>query len=86
MKKLVLLFLFLFSAYASFSQVIPKPNPSAVGIGYKRLLADSTLFIPTGGATPRLGATNVNRRSALFSDSVNKKIWAFYPSDSSWVE
>lgn len=86
MKKYLLLIGFILSSFVSFSQVIPKPNPSAVGIGYKRLLADSTLFIPTGGATPRLGSNNVNRRSAIVTDTINKKLWVFYPNDSTWQE
>ena len=86
MKKYLLLIGFILSSFISFSQVIPKPNPSAVGIGYKRLLADSTLFIPTGGATPRLGSNNVNRRSAIVTDTINKKFWVFYPNDSTWQE
>lgn len=86
MKKYLLLIGFILSSFISFSQVIPKPNPSAVGIGYKRLLADSTLFIPTGGATPRLGSNNVNRRSAIVTDTINKRLWVFYPNDSTWQE
>lgn len=86
MKKIFFLLAFLFSAFVSFSQVIPKPNPTAVGIGYKRLLADSTIFIPTGGATPRLGANNINRRSAIYADTINKKLYVFYPNDSTWKE
>lgn len=86
MKKYILGVLnILLFALGSYGQVIPKPNPTAVGIGYKRLLADSTIFIPTGGATPRLGANNINRRSAIYADSVNKKLYVFYP-DSSWKE
>jgi hypothetical protein len=86
MKKIFLIVAFLFSAFVSFSQVIPKPNPTAVGIGYKRLLADSTIFIPTGGAIPRLGANNINRRSAIYADTINKKLYVFYPNDSTWKE
>lgn len=86
MKKYLLFIGFLLSCFISYSQVIPKPNPTAVGIGYKRLLADSTIFIPTGGAVPRLGANNINRRSAIFADTVNKKLWVFYPNDSTWKE
>ena len=86
MKKYILSVLgILLFALGSYGQVIPKPNPTAVGIGYKRLLADSTIFIPTGGATPRLGANNINRRSAIYADSVNKKLYIFYP-DSTWKD
>lgn len=84
MKKYLLIIGFLLTSFVSFSQVIPKPNPSAVGIGYKRLLADSTIFIPTGGAIPRLGSNNINRRSAIYADTVNKRLWVFYPNDSTW--
>ena len=86
MKKIFFIVAFLFSAFVSFSQVIPKPNPTAVGIGYKRLLADSTIFIPTGGAEPRLGSNNINRRSAIYADTINKKLYVFYPNDSTWKE
>lgn len=86
MKKIFFIVAFLFSAFVSFSQVIPKPNPTAVGIGYKRLLADSTIFIPTGGTIPRLGANNINRRSAIYADTINKKLYVFYPNDSTWKE
>lgn len=87
MKKYIIgLFSVLLFALSSYGQVIPKPNPTAVGIGYKRLLADSTLFIPTGSTQPRLGANNINRRSAIFADTVNKKLWVFYPNDSTWKE
>lgn len=86
MKKYLLFIGFLLASFVSYSQVIPKPNPTAVGIGYKRLLADSTIFIPTGGAIPRLGSNNINRRSAIFADTINKKLWVFYPNDSTWKE
>lgn len=86
MKKYLLFIGFLLTSFVSFSQVIPKPNPTAVGIGYKRLLADSTIFIPTGGAIPRLGSNNINRRSAIYADTINKKLWVFYPNDSTWKE
>ena len=84
MKKYLLIIGFLLTSFVSFSQVIPKPNPTAVGIGYKRLLADSTIFIPTGGAIPRLGSNNINRRSAIYADTINKRLWVFYPNDSTW--
>ena len=89
MKKIIILLLVVLGySLESISQTVSKPQPSAIGIGYKRLLADSALFFPAQSGVPSglssLKTNNVNRRPSILADTTNKKFYWFNPKDSLW--
>jgi hypothetical protein len=91
MKKLILLFSLTFLAVASFSQVITRPNPGSFGVGYTRVVPDSTLYMPTGCGIP-VGRAGLNTKvgqvlkmAAQYYDSCGHKKYTYHPETGSWV-
>lgn len=88
MKKILSFLILLTVGLSSYGQTIPRPQPSAVGIGYKRLLADSTLFFPAQSGLPSglgsLKSNNINRKPSFLADTTGNYVYWFNPKDSVW--
>jgi hypothetical protein len=80
MKKLLLI-LFTIVSVSVQAQYI-KPNNS-YGTISNRQSTDSTLFIPTGGATPSLRGVDL-QKMALYGDSANNLLYKYNPKTTTW--
>lgn len=89
MKK-ILTILLLLCAYASFGQGGYIRQNTTYGIVGYRYAFDSTLLIPVRSGAPvnivELRSTNLLRKAGLIADTTNKKMYIFWPTDSTWSE
>jgi hypothetical protein len=89
LKQILLAAFFLASMATARGQIIIYPNLGVYGVGYNRLDAINTLWLPTGCGAP-VGSASLNApgqkplRSALYADTCGKHIYWYVPGDSTW--
>lgn len=86
MKKILFLLIILFAGITAYSQNQNKYIPSGVRQQPRALAPDSALLIPTGCGVPWFlkPADSAMKRSALFFDTCNHKLWKYDPSTLTW--
>jgi hypothetical protein len=88
MKKILISVLGLMFSAAAFSQIITRPNPGTLGVGYARIVPDSALYYPSGCGIPsntaRVGLHTAKgeivKMGALYRDTCGHQTYSWDPA------